>query len=778
MFFTKYPHRSNFAYLSDYSAKTGEAKTKNRTFKLGVKSFEDDIYHVRLEHSKTWKENDCLETLEIPPPSDRQRLKVDETGRLILMGRDGKPLIESPAGKGIGVCGEQSLFQFQIREGSKYFGLGEKTFGRIELSGLRTKFWNTDVWGDFHFKQWTDETTDPPYFSTPYLAARIGDEWVGFLLDNPYPCFFETPGTDESRVFVEWQRTSSELLMGSEGGEPNLWILYAHSLKELTRKLQKLVGVTPLPPIWSLGYQQSRWGYGGHDDLLELDQKFAEHGIPCDGLWLDLDYMDGYRIFTIADKAFPEGSRKTAEALAKSDRRIVPIIDPGVKLDPGYPVYDDGSAKGMFCQNAEGGEFVGMVWPGETVFPDFTLPKVRAWWAGYAAEFRSLGFGACWIDMNDPSTGPVDPTGMLFREGSEPHAFAHNTYALGMQMATRQGFLKAMPNERPFILSRSGYTGSSKHAAIWTGDNLSNEFYLKLTVPTTIGMSLSGLPFNGPDIGGFGGDVSDQLMQDWVKACFLFPFFRNHSSLGTRNQEPFAFPEKTLRVLRRYIRLRYKLLPYLYNLFIDQEESGDPILRPLLYEFDDAGLENSNDEFLIGGGLLQAPILGKERSRSILLPGSEPWYDAGSGDWFGPGILERKVGIDETPLFLAAGSIIPMQHGTPKDNRKNLSEVAFHIFVPHDWNGESEYLYRADDGLSFDYREGKRSSLVVRMAVVNGNVAVTWEQLADGFGKIKPTFVIHGGPRTVRINDTNPIQRSERVTLTGKALKVDVVKVR
>jgi alpha-glucosidase len=778
MFFTKYPHRSNFSYLQEFNPESGEGVAGKRKFGVRLTSYQDDIYHLQVTNSETWEPNNCLETLDIPGTSDRHRLKIDENGCLRMLGHDGKPLIESPAGKAFGVCGDQSIFQFDIRPESKFFGLGEKTFGKIEVSGIRTKFWNTDVWGDFHFKQWLEDPTDPPYFSTPYLAAKIGDEWVGFLLHNPYPTFFEIPGTDESRVFVEWQRTAPQLLMGSEGGEPNLWILYGSSLQDLTRKLQKLVGVTPVPPLWSLGYHQSRWGYGGHDDLLALDAIFTENQTPCDSLWLDLDYMDGYRIFTVAEKAFPEGVGATTEGLKESGRRIIPIIDPGVKFEPGYGVYDDGHAKKMFCENAEGHEYVGMVWPGETVFPDFTKSEARSWWAGYAEEFRKSGFGGCWIDMNDPSTGPVDPTGMLFQDGTKSHGFGHNTYALGMQMATKEGFLKANPNERPFILSRSGYIGSSKNAAIWTGDNLSNEFYLRISVPTTIGMGLSGLPFNGPDIGGFGGDITDQLMQDWVKACFLFPFFRNHSMLGTREQEPFAFPKSTMQVIRKYIRLRYKLLPYLYNLFVDQEEHGDPILRPLLYAYNDPGLDQVDDEFLIGNSILQAPILGKERSRTVKLPGTEPWFDAQTGDWRDPGEFEIKVGSGETPLFLAAGAIIPMRHGTPIDTKTDLGKVNFHLFLPTDWNGDSSYEYRADDGISFGYRNGERSVLKINLASVEGHVAVSWEQTAEGFGKIEPTFVIHGRPKSVRVNASLTIQKADRVVLTGKGLPVDVVKVR
>jgi alpha-glucosidase len=777
MYFNKYPHRANFAYLSNFDVGSGEGDVGKRRMHVQVASHADDVYQVSVRHAATWEEGDCLETLEVPQPSDRHRLKLDGDGRFTLLGHAGNPLIQSPPGAAFGACGSQSVFQFEVDAGAKFFGLGQKFFGEIEVSGYRTKFWNTDVWSDFHFKQWLDGPSDPPYFSTPYLIARVSDEWVGFLLHNTYPCFFEIPGTDESRVFVEWQRTSNRLIMGSEGGEPHLWILYAHSLRDLTRKLQKLVGATPLPPLWSLGYHQSRWGYAGHDDLLDLDAKFTSSKIPCDALWLDLDYMDGFRIFTATEKAFPKGIEATREALAGSGRRIVPIIDPGVKYDPGYRVYDDGHVKQIFCQNAEGGEFVGLVWPGETVFPDFTTEKARDWWAGFAEEFRNSGFGGCWVDMNDPSTGPVDPTGMLFRDGTREHAYGHNIYALGMQMATKQGFLQARPNERPFVLSRSGYIGSSKNSAIWTGDNLSNEFYLRLTVPTTIGMGLSGLPFNGPDIGGFGGDVTDQLMQDWVKACFLFPLFRNHSALGTRNQEPFAFPKKTMEVVRKYIRLRYKFLPYLYNLFINQEELGDPIVRPLLYEFEGSNLDQVNDEFLIGSSILQAPILGKERTRTVLLPGTDLWYDARNASWLEPGDFETKVAAGETPLFVSAGSILPMQIGTPTSAHKDMHRIAIHLFVPPTWSGDSEYVYRVDDGLSFDYRQGMRSTLHMKLTSVEGNVAVNWEQTTDGYGQIEPMFVVHGRPKTVRVVGERS-RKAARATLTGRTLAVDVVNVR
>lgn len=776
MFLTKYPHRANFSFAAEVDLTTGRFQAGKREFTASLASYEGDVYHLRVANEKVWGQNLCLETLDVPPPSERARVKLNDGFEVPILGRDGKPLLKMKAGAGFGVSGEMSMFQFEVPEGVEFYGMGEKAIGRTELSGLRVKYWNVDAWGDFHGAQVSDHPTDPYYASVPYLVVKVGDEYVGLLLHNPYPTFMETPGVDPSRVFVEWQITSPTLLLGSEGGEPNLWILYGPTLPELTRKLQKLVGMVPLPPVWSLGYHQSRWGYGGHDDLVDLDKKFAENEIPCSGLWMDLDYMNGFRIFQTSDVAFPGGAQRTADILAKNGRRIVPILDPGVKSEPGNPVYDDGRKKNLFCLNAEGEPYIGMVWPGETVFPDLTMAEGRKWWAGYVKKFRKEGFGGTWVDMNDPSTGPVDPSGMLFNRGKLPHAAHRNQYALGMQMATREGFLQAFPNERPFILSRSGFIGSSKHSAIWTGDNFSNVWYLKLTVPTAINMSLSGLPFSGPDLGGFGGDAEEPIMLDWIRAGFLFPFCRNHCMKGARNQEPFAYRASAMRLIRRYIRLRYKMMPYLYGLFVDLEETGEPVLRPLFYHFEGKDFGKINDQFMIGPSILQAPFLDPaEKTRSVTLPGDGPWYDAATGEWVASGEHTVKRDREATPLYVAPGALIPMQPGTPTTAFVDLRKANVHVFVPPTWTGEAEVVLRADDGLTFDYQKGVRTAVRVKAKVSDEGLALTTETLMEGYGPIQLGFVIHGEPKSVTLNGEPATLKPGSATLSGKPLRVHVV---
>ncbi|MDX2065812.1 MAG: glycoside hydrolase family 31 protein [Fimbriimonadaceae bacterium] len=784
MFFNKYPHPANFVPIpiafppvssSEVRAEVG-IELDQQPGSAELAWFADDVACLTVRHAR-FGPNRSLVPLEPPAPGPAGRIQPTNDGFQVL-GRDGQPIL-SLAAQGFGACGEASMFQFAVPSEVTFYGLGEKTYGEIELSGYRNRFWNTDVWSDFHFAQWGGYPTDPPYFSTPYVLVRSAQGYVGLLLHNPYPAFIETPGIEEARVFVEWQRTHEHLLMGNDGGEPCLYIIAGDTIADVTRKLQRLVGVTPRPPIWALGYHQSRWGYAGHDDLTELDRQFATHQIPCSALWMDLDYMDGYRIFTVADSAFPGGPQRTADALAANGRRIVPIIDPGVKLDPGYQVYDDGTAHGHFCLTQEGRAFVGLVWPGETVFPDFARSETRAWWAGYARDFRASGFGACWVDMNDPSTGPVDPTEMRFEGATLPHAAHRNQYALGMQIATQDGFLQAEPNERPFILSRSGYTGSSRYAAIWTGDNVSNEFYLRLSVPTSLGMSLSGLPFNGPDLGGFGGDVTDALMVEWMKAGFLFPFLRNHCGRGHRDQEPFNFPPAVMQLLRRYIRLRMKLMPYLYQQFVRQSICGDPIMRPMLYAEDSARTERIADQFLIGPSILQAPFLDLgSPSREVYLPSDGPWYDTNTGRWLSPGTHRVSRQRDGSPIYVAPFAVIPMQAGTPTDNAVDLLNPVFHVFLPSSDACETASIrerYLADDGLSFDYQRGVESEIELEMSIADGNIAIAVNTLSDAFGEIRPTFVFHGRPDAVHLN--GQLVQLERTRTAWAGAWLDVTRI-
>lgn len=765
MLFHKVPYAANFVYPTSFDSKSGKLSIGKHQMSAKINSFAGDVFHISVSGENIGTEDRNLVAMNAPEGqnSNSCKLEIDADFSIQLKDAAGEVLLSTPAGFGFGVSGSNSVFTFTYSKSMKFYGLGEKTYGRMELGQTRSRFWNTDALGDFHYTQWVEHPTDPYYASVPYVIVRQGETYVGLLLHNPYETWIDT-GTDPSFFGTEDQ--NRKIVLGAEDGLASLWIIVGPSLQELTRKLQKLVGVTPRPPLWALGYHQCRWEYKGEEHLNWLNKEMKKHKIPNDGLWLDIDYMEGYRVFTYSASAFPNGVRPCLAKLKEEGRKVVPIIDPGVKLDSAFPMYQEGLKAGHFCLNKEGQPFVGFVWPGETVFPDFSLKAARDWWAGYAKSFKELGFAGAWVDMNDPSTGVVDPYSMLFHNGKWPHGAFRNQYALGMQMATRDGFQQASPNERIFLLSRSGYTGTSRFSAIWTGDNVSNRFYLKGSIPTTLNLSLSGIPFNGPDVGGFMNDTNEPLMIDWMKAGFLFPFFRNHSGGSHRRQEPWTFSAEGLKIITHYTSLRYKFLPYLYNLFVQQNEEGDPILRPVQYHY--PGGDIPDDVFLVGDSILQAPCLEEGKGRTAELPGDEPWFDARWGKWVS-GTVEAICSPEETPLFFKNGAIIPTLPGVRRSNEKDLRDIELHVFL-HSGSGSTTYVF--DDGESLDFEKGKESRLKINATSTKSGIEIKTELVKSGYGDLTglKVFVYGATGSAIKFNGQTVKPKKESIVWTGKPI--------
>lgn len=738
MFYNKAPHAANFQFVE--SVHVGRATIGDAALEFEVQEFGPDTFRLTVARDGAWTEEKNL--VPLAPLSGAHQhgasLTIDAKGHIALRAA-GTTLLESVPGKGFGICARNSIFCFEYHKSDQYFGLGEKAFDRLEVSQMRTKFWNTDALGDFPYGQWKEGPADPYYVSIPYLVLRRGDYWVGLLLHNPCAPFFDT-GSDPS--FFGNLDENRMLTLGAEDGLPVLYVLVARSLAELTCRFNQMVGLPDRPPLWSLGYQQCRWGYDGEADLLRIDEKLVANKIPNHGIWLDIDYMDGYRVFTYSKAEFPRGVASTLAKLAPNNRVVCPIIDPGVKDDPNYEVFQSGMKADIFCRTPQGGAYRGFVWPGLTVYPDFSMPEGRDWWAGYAAKFLNDGWAGAWLDMNDPSTGAIDPTAMLFRRGTEPHIMFRNQYALGMQMATRDGFLTAKPNQRPFLLSRSGYVGTSQFSAIWTGDNVSTRYYLKAHIPQTLNLGLSGIPFCGNDIGGFANDTEEELMLDWVRAYFLLPFFRIHSMHANRPQEPWTFSGPAMREIRQYIRLRYRLLPHIYNLLVEYTTTGNPIWRPV--QFHHESRQVRDDVFLVGEDILQAPFLEEGKGREATLPGRRAWFDARDGTWAKPGrvTLERSTG--ESPVWFRDGAIIPTLPNVVDDNTCDLREQELHFFSQ---SKGGEVIVRADDGVSFGYQRGEESCVRVSLTRRGDAYSISTDELSSGFGSIALTGVIYSdGP--------------------------------
>ena len=626
---------------------------------------------LRVEIPGEWESHHGEVKLHARPQPDAGGwsigLAVD--GTLQLIDLHGRCWLEGDGSSWFGTSGEAWMLRLRHGADMRFFGLGEKA-GPLEKTGLRTEFWNTDVWGEHPLAEVRTGAPDPQYVSIPWLVVdREVDgvhKAIGVLVNHPGRVFFSL-NPDMRLHPCQDSVAGGSFYLGAPGGAPELWILVDNDVEALCAKLSRLLGTMPCPPLWALGHHQCRWGYQGKEDLLRLDEAFRRHRVPCDGLWLDIDYMDAFQVFTTNPVHMPRVPKVLADLRAKG-RRVVAILDPGVKDLPGYSVRDEGVARDLFCRNVSGGLFHGFVWPGATLFPDFSLPETRDWWAQKVADFTRLGFAGYWLDMNDPATGSVPESDMLFRRGSLPHWAWHNQYANGMAEATRAGLMAARPNETPFLITRSASTGIGRLSAVWMGDNFSSWHHLRQSIPMALNLSMSGVPFVGADVPGFGDDASPELMQRWIAAHCLFPFLRNHSVKDSIPQEPWELGDDTLDIYRRFVELRYRLLPFLESLFQRHEACGDLILRPYFTVDDMRDAHLVEDQFLVGPDLLVAPVMEPGvSSRMVRIPPGEWWLGLDKKIALqGRQSLELPCPCGELILLVRKGASIPMLRKAPK----------------------------------------------------------------------------------------------------------------
>jgi len=701
------------------------------------------------------------------------RLTVGQGGEITLTWA-GKPLLTTSPGRGFGVCGPKWVMALKYDPEDRFYGMGQKHLG-LELSRQRTKFWNTDEFGDFPFPVVEDGRPDPSYGSFPVLIVKHQGLWAAVIVDNPH-CVFMNTGAEEAIFQPGAGPFVPELFFGARDGSPDVWFLADETPAALVRKIQTLQGRVAPPPVWALGHQQCRWGYRNYADLKRIADEYERHEIPNDGLWLDIDYMDGFRVFTIDPQHFTDAKSQIAE-LAARGHHVVPILDPGFRQDPVYRVYADAKKADLLCKTLEGNDYVGYVWPGYTVFPDFSLPEAREFWSQEVKTFTDLGFGGYWIDMNDPATGTVPHEDMRFGRGTRPHSSYHNQYALGMAQATRQGVQASRPGERTFLISRSAYLSSGRHSAVWTGDNISNEHHMKGAISMSLNLSVSGMPFNGPDVPGFAKDASNELMRAWYKLGFLFPFLRNHKVQGAADQEPWTRDALTTRVVTNFIRLRYKMLPYLYQTFLNQTALGDPILRPVWYHDPSPAFDKADDLFFVGPAVLQAPFTTvADKTRTVTLPRHQAgsgWFDVQNRQFISAGaVTKHKNTPDTTPLFLASPSVLPLQRGVRKTNQNELNKLDLVLVLE---SGTKTYLdYQLDDGISEGWKEGRVSRFRLEASLDGDRAVVTLTNPVRAFGglNLRLLLLTPGRLASLTYNGKPFGLTPETLTMAGRTLKV------
>ena len=581
------------------------------------------------------------------------------------------------------VSGRPAVF-LDVPEGTDLYGTGE-VYGPLRRNGTRTVAWNHDAYG-------YGAVTPHLYQSHPWvLAVRPDGTAFGVLADTSW------------RTLIDLK---SGILFVANGPEFPVIVIDRESPQAVLRGLAELCGAMDLPPLWALGYHQCRYSYTPDDRVREIAREFRSRDIPCDVVWLDIDYMDGYRSFTFDPVDFPRPDRLDAE-LQEQGFHTIAIIDPGIRRERGYAVYDSGEAVDAWVRRYDGGVYTGKVWPGECVFPDFTSARVRSWWAGLYADFLSVGIDGVWNDMNEPAVFDVGsktmPTDNVHRAdpelgGAGPHAKYHNVYGMLMARATREGMLAARPDRRPFVLTRANHLGGQRYAATWTGDNVASWPHLDASLSMVLNLGLSGQPFSGPDIGGFVGAGDGAMFARWMGFGALLPFARGHTGKGNIDKEPWAFGPEVEATCRRALQGRMRLMPYLYTLFREASATGLPVWRPLFFaDPADPRLRDVDDAVLIGDDVLLAARTSPGATGDTPLPRGR-WRE----------ITAFVFGTADDPdlprLYLREGAALPLAE--PVAHTGLLRDPAV-LLANTDAGGRAVARLYRDAGEGFGYRDGE-----------------------------------------------------------------------
>ncbi len=718
---------------SGVSAETDSGRLKITVYSQSIfriaatrdKSFEDFSYSV-IANSENQKIDSVDSGDQISIKTGSLQLIVDKKpARLSFQTLDGKIINEDDV-LGISWIGEQVTNYKKLQEGERFIGLGEKT-GNLDRRGTAYQNWNTDAYA-YH------AGTDPLYSSIPFYIGIHNNLCYGIFFDNTHKTFFNF-GASNNR-FASF---------ASDAGELNYYFIYGHSVAEIIQQYTWLTGRMELPPRWSIGYQQCRYSYYPDKEVVSVARTFREKEIPADAIVLDIHYMDKYKIFSWDKKNFSD-PKGMIDTLKQYGFHIVIMCDPGIKVEKGYEPYEDGVSKNVFLKYPDGENYTGQVWPGWCHFPDFTKPDTRAWWAEKFKDYVALGVEGFWNDMNEIATwGNSLPENIEFNfEGNKTTTRrGRNVFGFQMARSTYEGTKKLMNGKRPFNLTRSGFAGIQRYSAIWTGDNVSYDEHMMLGIRLVNSLGLSGAAFAGYDAGGFVGEANPKLFARWISIAALSPFFRAHTMINSRDNEPWSYGEEVENISRNYIRLRYQLMPYLYSLFYEASQSGMPIQRSLAIEYShhpkvyDGQYQH---QYLFGPNILVAPVESFKELTKVFLPAGE-WYYLYTGKVYsGAQEIMIECPIHKLPVFVKAGTVLPMQRPVMNTSEKT-EELILHIYTG---NQSSDFVYYTDDGETFQYRKGEYSKHKIEYRGSEQKLIFGKNEgpLKVSYSKI--TFVFHG----------------------------------
>ena len=748
---------------------------------MQITAFRDDILRVRVGQQGQLPEDASWAVLRearsasatISPEEDSAsagfhtaalRVRVERaTMHLQITDLNGTVVQEDAANRPIEFHGSAFRIYKTMPADEHYFGLGDKP-GPLDRRDHAYHLWNTD---SYNFQ----ESTDPIYKAIPFFLTSRRGITAGVLFDNTWRTSFDF-GKESPNTYS----------FGSEGGPLDYYILYGPDAKHVLSAYAWLTGPTPLPPLWSFGFQQSRFSYHPESDVRAVADRLRADKIPVDAIYLDIDFQDHHRPFTVDQIQFKHFPQMIAD-LRKQDLHVVAITDLHIADLPNaqYAPYDSGIAGDHFVKNPDNSVYVGKVWPGPSVFPDFTRKSTRKWWGSLYAQFVHDGVSGFWNDMNEPSVfdGPkgtmpddvkhrIDEPG--FQSRTTTHLEIHNVYGMENSRATYEGLLKLSPNQRPFVLTRASYAGGQRYAATWTGDNSSTWNHLRLTTPMLLNLGLSGFGMSGADVGGFIGSPGPELLTRWFELGAFQPIDRDHACDISANQEIWVHGPEQEAIRKRYIEERYKLMPYLYTAAEEMSRTGLPIVRPLFLEFPEATKDkhpmdlDGGNEFLFGPNLLVAPPVYPEKpdAYAVELP-SVNWYNYWTGEKVGggiwsdgtpalndPGFIGRKVTIkpqlDVLPVFVREGSILPLQPLVQSTSETPKGSLTLRVYPGQDCKGS---LYM-DDGQSFAYKRGdflrmeftcseKPNGVTIHIGPHQGSYGPWWKNLqVEVYGSNSP----------------------------------------
>ena len=589
-----------------------------------------------------------------------------------------------------------------IPEGTSLYGTGEVT-GPLLRNGKTIKLWNTDS-GAYGVDGGTRLYQSHPWV----MGVRADGTAFGVLFDTSYKAELTT---GDRRIELK-----------SEGELFRVFVIDRPTPQEVVKGLAELTGTMPMIPRWALGYQQCRFSYSPDRRVVEIADTFRVKRIPCDAIWMDIDYMEGYRIFTFNQKGFPNPAAVNRDLKMRGFHSTW-MIDPGAKKDDNYFVYQSGTEKDMWVKDAQGNVFYGDAWPGSCAFPDFTAPEVRHWWGDLYKDFLATGVDGVWNDVNEPQINSTDsrtmPEDNWHRGGggipAGPHIKYHNVYGMLMVRASREGIERIRPDKRTFILTRSNFLGGQRYAATWTGDNLACWDHLKMSVPMSLTLGLSGQPISGADIGGFLGNTDAELFGNWIGFGAFYPFSRGHACAGTNNKEPWAFGPEVEKASRMALERRYVLLPYYYTLLHEASTTGMPLMRPVFFaDNKDLSLRAEDQAFLIGDNLLVVPTWAKNPALPKGL-----WRELS----LIPGDTEDRF---QAKLSIRGGAIIPTGKIIQYTTEKSLDPLT--LLVCPDEQGEASGTLYWDEGDNWSFKQGNYSLQHFRAQTIDGKVIVKIEK--------------------------------------------------